>query len=161
MVLGDEIRGGTRAGARTPGRPCPHGAGGGRKLAIISGGEAGVAFRDVANPGKGGPNQEYALALMLALRRHQASPRSPRDTDGIDGGSGAATDPAGAFVLPDSFARAEALGLDTWGALDRHDSGGFFAALDDLVVTGPSYTNVNDFRVILVDNPPPDKESPP
>ena len=161
LVLGDKIQGEARELAREHAGLARMAQAEGRKLAIISGGEAGVAFRDVANPGKGGPNQEYALALMLALKAAPGIAALAADTDGIDGGSGAATDPAGAFVLPDSFARAEALGLDTWGALDRHDSGGFFAALDDLVVTGPSYTNVNDFRVILVDNPPPDKESPP
>ena len=84
------------------------------------------------------------------------------DTDGIDGGSGASDDPAGAIVTPDTLNRAMERGLDPKQMLDRHDSGTFFGELGDLVKTGPSYTNVNDFRVILVGTPEPaSPDSPP
>lgn len=124
----------------------------GRRLAILSGGETSVTFA-AKTPGRGGPNQEYALALALALRAAPGVAALAGDTDGIDGGSGAADDPAGAIVLPDTLARAAALGLDAEAALATHNSGGLFAALGDLMHTGPSYTNVNDFRVILVERP--------
>lgn len=133
-----------------------------RKVAIISGGEAGVTFdesqEDKDEPAsrparRGGPNQEYALALALALDGANGISALSADTDGIDGGSGAADDPAGAIVTPSTLARAREKGLDAGDFLDRHDSGTFFAELGDLVTTGPSYTNVNDFRVILVEAP--------
>ena len=120
----------------------------GRPVAILSGGEATVTIR---GDGRGGPNQEFALALALALDGAAGIHALAGDTDGTDGGSGEADDPAGAFVMPDTLARAEALGLDPRGALDNNDSTALFAALDDLLVTGPTYTNVNDLRVVLVD----------
>ncbi|MBX3491523.1 MAG: glycerate kinase [Parvibaculum sp.] len=164
LVLGDNIEGEARVLAREHAGLVRMAQGEGRKLAIISGGEAGVTFGDAAPPGdvggKGGPSQEYALALAVALKGAPGVAALAGDTDGIDGGAGAATDPAGAFVLPDTASRADTLGLDAPGALDRHDSGSFFAALDDLFVTGPSYTNVNDFRVILVDNEISAEENP-
>jgi hydroxypyruvate reductase len=124
----------------------------GRRLTILSGGETSVTFGEKTS-GRGGPNQEYALALALALRAAPGVSALAGDTDGIDGGSGAADDPAGAIVLPDTLPRAAALGLDAEAALATHNSGGLFAALGDLMHTGPSYTNVNDFRVILVERP--------
>ena len=132
----------------------------GRKVAIISGGEAAVTFGE-GEPGKGGPNQEYALALAIALQGAADISALAADTDGIDGGSGAADDPAGAIVTPSTLARAGEKGLDAQAFLDRHDSGTFFAELGDLVRTGPSYTNVNDFRVILVDGPDAPTDSVP
>ena len=126
----------------------------GEKLAIISGGEAAVTFTGTG-PGakaRGGPNQEYALALAIALNGAEGISALAADTDGIDGGTGAACDPAGAFVMPDTLKRASERGLDAKAALERHDSGTFFAELDDLLKTGPSYTNVNDFRAILVES---------
>jgi len=124
----------------------------GRRIAIISGGEASVTFGEAAEgaTGKGGPNQEYALALAIALDGASDIFALAADTDGIDGGTGAADDPAGAIVTPSTLARAREKGLHAGAFLDRHDSGTFFAELGDLVTTGPSYTNVNDFRVILV-----------
>ena len=68
------------------------------------------------------------------------------DTDGIDGMS----DAAGAWIAPDTLARAQMLGLDPRAALQKHDSGRFFAALGDQVLTGPTFTNVNDFRAVLI-----------
>ncbi|MCF8470863.1 MAG: DUF4147 domain-containing protein [Parvibaculum sp.] len=126
----------------------------GRKVAILSGGEATVTF-DGQGPGpnaRGGPNQEYALALALYLDGAEGISALAADTDGIDGGTGAADDPAGAFVMPDTLKRARERGLDAQAALERHDSGTFFAELDDLLKTGPSFTNVNDFRAILVES---------
>jgi hydroxypyruvate reductase len=160
LVLGDDIEGEARILAREHAGLARMAQGEGRRLAIISGGEASVTFRDAATAGKGGANQEYALALMLALKGAPGIAALAGDTDGIDGGAGAADDPAGAYMLPDALARAAAAGIDPQAALEQHDSGTFFAALGDLLVTGPSYTNVNDFRVILVDNPPSEKESP-
>lgn len=137
----------------------------GKCIAIISGGEAGVTFDEGETgpkPVKGGPNQEYALALAIALDGADGIYALAADTDGIDGGSGAADDPAGAIVTPDTLARAKQRGLDPEAMLARHDSGTFFSELGDLVTTGPSYTNVNDFRVILVGQPesaPPGPET--
>ena len=96
--------------------------------------------------GSGGPNTEYLLALGLALDGRPGIHALACDTDGSDGIGGN----AGAYLAPDSLARAVALGLDPAAALADNDSHGFFDALGDLVVTGPTYTNVNDFRAILV-----------
>lgn len=151
VPLGDAIEGEARHLAEDHAKRALAARAEGRKVAIISGGEAGVTFGE-GEPGKGGPNQEYALALAIALDGAEGISALAADTDGIDGGSGAADDPAGAIVTPGTLARAKAAGLDPQAALDRHDSGTFFSQLGDLVTTGPSYTNVNDFRVILVGN---------
>jgi glycerate 2-kinase len=74
------------------------------------------------------------------------------DTDGTDGGAGAATDPAGAVIDGNTVMRAKALGLDPAAFLADNDSTGFFSALGDLLVPGPTFTNVNDFRAIVVDS---------
>ncbi|MEQ9795511.1 DUF4147 domain-containing protein [Parvibaculum sp.] len=136
----------------------------GKCVAIISGGEAGVTFGEgeagPEKPVKGGPNQEYALALAILLDGADGIYALAADTDGIDGGSGAPDDPAGAIVTPDTLVRARQRGLDPEAMLARHDSGTFFGELGDLVTTGPSYTNVNDFRVILVGHPESDPSGP-
>jgi hydroxypyruvate reductase len=75
------------------------------------------------------------------------------DTDGTDGGAGAADDPAGAVIDPTTLDRARSLGLDPAHFLIDNDSTGFFSQLGDLVETGPTWTNVNDFRAIVVDRP--------
>jgi hydroxypyruvate reductase len=111
---------------------------------ILGGGELAVAGAGV-HPG--GPNREYALALALALRGHTYICALAADTDGIDGSD----DAAGAFVFPDTLGRAASLGLDAGHALTSHDSGRFFASLGDALVTGPTRTNVTDFRAILVE----------
>ncbi len=117
---------------------------------ILSGGELTVTIR---GKGRGGPNQEYALALAIALAGMPAVAALAADTDGTDGGVGAASDPAGALVDGGTVARAKALGLDPAAFLADNNSTGFFAALGDLLMSGPTYTNVNDFRAIVVDRP--------
>jgi glycerate 2-kinase len=110
---------------------------------ILGGGELTVTH---SGEGTGGPNREYALALALEFNGHPAIHALAADTDGIDG----TDDGAGAFVFPGTLARARALGLDPAAALARHDSGGFFSTLGDALVTGPTRTNVSDFRAIVV-----------
>lgn len=110
---------------------------------ILSGGEATVTIR---GQGKGGPNAEFALALALALKNTTGVEAIACDTDGVDGSE----NNAGAVISPDTLARAAALGLNPESYLSENDSYGFFKALNDLVETGPTLTNVNDFRAILV-----------
>jgi len=110
---------------------------------ILSGGETIV--RVVNRAGRGGRNVEYLLGLALALDGAPGIWALACDTDGIDG----TEDNAGALLTPDSLARARALGLDPQEMLDTNRAYDFFAALGDLVVTGPTRTNVNDFRAIL------------
>ncbi len=111
---------------------------------ILSGGETTVTLK---GRGRGGRNSEYALALAIALDGAAGISAIACDTDGIDGSE----DNAGAMVLPDTLARARAMGLDPAAFLADNDAYGFFAALGDLVVTGPTLTNVNDFRAIVVE----------
>jgi glycerate 2-kinase len=122
----------------------------GRRAVVLSGGELTVT---IAGRGRGGPNQEYALALALALNGAPGIAAIAGDTDGTDGGGGSADDPAGAFIDGTSLARARKLGLDPAAFLAENDSTGFFERLGDLLEPGPTYTNVNDFRAILVDAP--------
>ncbi|KIL98959.1 D-glycerate 2-kinase [Paramagnetospirillum magnetotacticum MS-1] len=110
---------------------------------ILSGGEATVTIRGI---GKGGPNAEFALALALALKDTQGVDAIACDTDGIDG----TEDNAGALITPDTLERARSRGLHAEDYLRENDSYGFFNALGDLVKIGPTLTNVNDFRAILV-----------
>jgi hydroxypyruvate reductase len=111
---------------------------------ILSGGETTVTVR--APGGRGGRAGEFLLGCALALQGQPGVYVLAADTDGIDG----LEDNAGALVTPDTLQRAVALGMNAGECLDRHDSHGFFSALGDLVVTGPTYTNVNDFRALLV-----------
>jgi len=120
----------------------------GKRVAILSGGELTVTVR---GNGRGGPNQEYALALAGLLRDTAGISALAADTDGADGGSGSAADPAGALIDEGTFARMKSLGLDARAYLDNNDATAFFAATGDLLLTGPTLTNVNDVRVILVD----------
>lgn len=120
----------------------------GRARAILSGGETTVT---VVNPdGRGGRNLEYLLGLAIALDGDPRISALACDTDGIDG----TEDAAGAMIFPDTLARAAAAGLDPAALLAANDAYRFFAALGDLVVTGPTLTNVNDFRVILIAGAP-------
>ncbi|MFA6265289.1 MAG: glycerate kinase [Pseudolabrys sp.] len=122
----------------------------GKRAVIISGGELTVTMR---GKGRGGPSQEYALALVDALAGMKHVAALAGDTDGTDGGGGAATDPAGALVDGQSAARARALGLVPAAFLADNNSTEFFARLGDLLEPGPTFTNVNDFRAIVVDTP--------
>ena len=117
---------------------------------MLSGGELTVT---IAGDGRGGPNQEYALALAIAIDGAAGVSALAGDTDGTDGGTGASDDPAGAIVDARTLSRARALGLDPAAFLANNDSTGFFARLGDLLTPGPTFTNVNDFRAILVDRP--------
>ncbi|WP_299358435.1 glycerate kinase [uncultured Paracoccus sp.] len=127
--------------------------GGTRPLVILSGGELTVTRR---GDGIGGPNAEYALALALALDGADGIHAIACDTDGIDG----AAEVAGALIGRDTLDRARRLGIDPQDALARNDAHGFFAALSDQVVTGPTLTNVNDFRAILVRGPDAGTDAP-
>ena len=100
----------------------------------------------ITGDGRGGPNTEYLLALAIALDGAPDIHAIACDTDGIDGSE----DNAGAIVTPDTLARAAATGLDPAAYLVNNDAYSFFEALGDLVVTGPTRTNVNDFRAIVV-----------
>jgi hydroxypyruvate reductase len=111
---------------------------------ILSGGELTVTRR---GDGIGGPNAEYALALALALDGAPGVHALACDTDGVDG----AAEVAGAIIAPDSLSRMRAAGLDPRGALDRNDAHTLFGAAGAQVVTGPTLTNVNDFRAILIE----------
>ena len=111
---------------------------------LLSGGECTV---EVRGRGRGGPNAEFVLAFALAMGGARGVSVLAADTDGIDGVGGH----AGAVALPDTLDRARAAGLDPAAALADNDAAGFFAALGDLVVTGPTRTNVSDFRAIIVE----------
>jgi glycerate 2-kinase len=112
-------------------------------VVLLSGGETTVT---VTGTGRGGRNVEFLLALAVALNGIEGISALACDTDGIDG----TEDNAGAIVYPDSLARAAARGISAQAALVHNDGYGFFAELGDLVMTGPTLTNVNDFRAVLV-----------
>lgn len=120
----------------------------GKRVAILSGGELTVTVR---GNGRGGPNQEYALALASLLNQTADISALAADTDGADGGAGNASDPAGAIIDHATFDKMRSLGLDPKTFLDNNDATAFFTATGDLLSTGPTLTNVNDVRVILVD----------
>ena len=113
-------------------------------VALISGGECTVTVR--GEGGRGGRCSEFLLALGIALDAQGDTWALAADTDGIDGSE----DNAGAILTPDALARAHVLGLDGKKLLAKNDAYGFFAPLGDLVTTGPTRTNVNDYRAILV-----------
>ncbi|MCY1441438.1 putative hydroxypyruvate reductase [compost metagenome] len=110
---------------------------------ILSGGETTVTVR---GNGRGGRNAEFLLSLTENLKGLPGVYALAGDTDGIDGSE----ENAGAFMTPSSYARAEALGLSASDELDNNNGYGYFAALDALIVTEPTRTNVNDFRAILI-----------
>ena len=150
ISLGDRIEGEARDVATAHARLTRELRAQHRRAVIISGGELTVTVR---GQGRGGPNQEYALALAIGLAGMPAIAALAGDTDGTDGGAGAASDPAGALIDGDSVTRARIKGLDPAAFLTDNNSTAFFAALGDLLVSGPTYTNVNDFRAIVVDRP--------
>lgn len=120
----------------------------GKRIAILSGGELTVTVR---GNGRGGPNQEYALALADLLKDAPGIVALAADTDGADGGAGSASDPAGAMIDQTTFAKMKSLDLSPAAYLADNDATAFFSATGDLLLTGPTLTNVNDVRVILVD----------
>ncbi len=148
LILGADLEGEARDVAAAQAREVLALKAAGRRAALISGGELTVTMR---GRGRGGPNQEFALALALALDGAPGIAALAGDTDGTDGGAGSADDPAGAIIDATTLARAAAQGLDPRSALAANDSTTFFATLGDLVATGPTRTNVNDCRIILID----------
>ncbi len=147
VVLGDAIEGEARAVAAEQAelakRHARVRATGALPAVLLSGGETTVTVRGT---GRGGRNAEFLLALGLALDGAAGIHGLACDTDGIDGSE----DNAGAYLGPDSLARARAKGVDARALLDNNDGYGFFETLGDLVKTGPTRTNVNDFRAILI-----------
>ena len=152
-VLSDELEGESREVGKVHAalaRAAAHGKGPFQKpCVILSGGETTVTIRQQAQgtpKGRGGRAGEFCLGLAVALQAQPGVWAIAADTDGIDG----IEDNAGARVMPDTLARAQTQGVKAADCLDRNDAYGFFAAVGDLVVTGPTHTNVNDFRAILV-----------
>jgi len=148
LILGDAIEGEAREVAKVMAgmaKSCAlHGVPVRPPCVLLSGGETTVTVR---GQGRGGRNAEFLLALALALDGAPGIHALAGDTDGIDGSE----DNAGALLSPDSLRRARAAGIDARARLADNDGYGFFAALGDLVVTGPTRTNVNDFRAIWVE----------
>ncbi len=147
-MLGDSIEGEARDVAFQHAQLVREKASLGRKIALLSGGELTVTIK---GSGRGGPNQEYALALAMGLDGLDNVWAFAGDTDGVDGGAGEKDDPAGAFIDPQTLFRARAKGLNPAVFLDNNNSGEFFDTLGDLLVCGATQTNVNDFRVVLLD----------
>nr|MBL8412561.1 glycerate kinase [Dechloromonas sp.] len=147
LILGDAIEGEAReVGKAMAGmaRACAaHGFPAGRPCVLLSGGETTVTLK---GHGRGGRNTEFLLGLALALDGAAGIHVLAADTDGIDGSE----NNAGALVAPDTLVRARALGIDSRAHLAGNDAWGYFSALGDLLVTGPTLTNVNDFRAVLV-----------
>jgi glycerate 2-kinase len=152
-ILSDEIEGESREVGKVHAalaRAVARGNGAWKKpCVILSGGETTVTIRKQAEGtprGRGGRAGEFCLGLAQALQGQPGVWALAADTDGIDG----VEDNAGAFVAPDTLARAQAAGMKVDAYLDRNDAYGYFEPLGGLVVTGPTHTNVNDFRAILV-----------
>jgi len=144
IILGDAIEGEAGAVAREHAALAVAANERGERVAIISGGETTVIVRGT---GRGGRNSEYMLAMAEALNGASGIHAIACDTDGIDG----TEDNAGAIIGPDTLNRAAAAGVDPGNALANNDAYSFFEKIGDLVISGPTFTNVNDFRVILVD----------
>lgn len=148
-ILGDDLEGEARNLARAHAAlalDAQSGLAAGERLLLLSGGECTVTRR---GDGTGGPNAEYALALATALNAATGISAIACDTDGVDG----AADVAGAYVDATTLGRARALSVSAANALATNDSHSFFAALGDQIITGPTLTNVNDFRAILITGP--------
>jgi hydroxypyruvate reductase len=147
LILGDAIEGEAREVALVHAgiarQVLRHGQPASAPCVLLSGGETTVTVR---GSGRGGRNAEFLLALAIALDGTDHVWAFAGDTDGIDG----TEDNAGAIVTPDTLARAQAMGMDAKSMLADNDGYSFFSSLGDLVITGPTMTNVNDFRAILV-----------
>ena len=149
ILLGDNLEGEAREVAAAQAAKAKELKAAGKRAILLSGGELTVTMR---GQGRGGPNQEFALELAVALEGAAGIHAVAGDTDGTDGGGGDASDPAGAFVEPDTLARAKAAGLDPAAFLANNDSTSFFERLGDLLTPGPTCTNVNDFRAVFIDS---------
>jgi glycerate 2-kinase len=149
IMLGDSLEGEARDVAHLHAQLAKRCHADRRRAVILSGGELTVT---VKGKGRGGPNQEYALALAIALNGQAGIAAFAGDTDGTDGGEGSSKDPAGAFIDPTTLSRAASLDLAPATFLANNDSTGFFRLTNDLLVCGPTGTNVNDFRAIVVDS---------
>ena len=152
-ILSDEMEGESREVGKVHAalaRAAARGTGAFEKpCVILSGGETTVSVRPLRTgeaKGRGGRAGEFCMGLALALQGQADVYALAADTDGIDG----IEDNAGAFVTPDTLARGSASGLKIDDHLDRNDAYSYFAQLGDLVVTGPTHTNVNDFRALLI-----------
>ena len=152
-ILSDEMEGESRevgkVHAALARAVAHHGQPFAKPCVILSGGETTVTVRPVPEGekrGKGGRAGEFCLGLALALQGQTGVWGLAADTDGIDG----MEENAGAWVEPGTLARAQALGMKVERHLDRNDAYGYFQTLGDLVVTGPTHTNVNDFRALLI-----------
>ncbi len=147
VILGDAIEGEAREVAKVfagiARQVARHGHPASAPAVLLSGGETTVTVR---GQGRGGRNAEFLLALALALEGHPGIYALAADTDGIDGSE----DNAGAVLGPETLSRAGAAGVDAKARLADNDGYGFFEAVEGLVKTGPTHTNVNDFRAIFV-----------
>jgi glycerate 2-kinase len=147
MILGDSIEGEAREVGKVMAgiarQVASHGQPAVAPCVLLSGGETTVTVR---GSGRGGRNVEFLLALGIALEQHAGVYAIAGDTDGVDG----TEEVAGAYLAPDSLARAAAHGINARNSLASNDGHGFFGAIGDAVVTGPTLTNVNDFRAILI-----------
>lgn len=147
VILGDAIEGEAREVAKVfagiAQQVARHGHPAAAPAVLLSGGETTVTVR---GKGRGGRNAEFLLALAVALDGHPGIHAIAADTDGIDGSE----DNAGAMIMPETLSRAEAAGVDAKARLADNDGYAFFDAVDGLIKTGPTLTNVNDFRAIFV-----------
>ena len=147
VILGDAIEGEAREVAQVMAgiaqQVARHGQPAAAPAVLLSGGETTVTVR---GQGRGGRNLEFLLGLAVAVNGAEGIWALAGDSDGIDGSE----DNAGALLAPDSLKRARSAGLDPLARLADNDGYGFFQALDDLVITGPTLTNVNDLRAILI-----------
>lgn len=143
VILGDAIEGEARDVGRAMAEDALAARTGGAPVVLLSGGETTVTVR---GKGRGGRNSEFLAGLALGLGGAAGIFALAADTDGIDGSE----DNAGAFVIPDTLQRALSKGIDVEALLAKNDVYSLFSGLGDLVVTGPTLTNVNDFRAILV-----------
>ena len=149
IILGDAIEGEAREVARVHAgitkQVLRHNQPINRPCVILSGGETTVTVR---GDGRGGRNAEFLLALAIELNGLNSVSAFAGDTDGVDG----TENNAGAIIDPSTLRRASALNLDAKAMLGNNDAYNFFDSLGDLVITGPTLTNVNDFRAIIIDN---------
>lgn len=149
MILGADLEGEAREVAREHAALAKQMKAEKRRVAILSGGELTVTMK---GNGRGGPNQEYALALAIHLNSETGIAACAADTDGTDGGAGRSDDPAGAFIDETTLARARKIGINAGALLADNNSTLFFERLGDLLSPGPTFTNVNDLRTVIVDS---------